>query len=133
MFCKTNMRIIFFALIVQLLSCTTNFEEKKWTPEIQREIEKTKQNSIILVTAKWDINSQKNYKVIKSLSKLLHEKNFTLFVADCTTPNEPIKKLLQENGVSGIPLTLIYVKGKKYILPELYSQKYLEKMIKEPE
>ncbi len=133
MFCKTNMRIIFFALIVQLLSCTTNFEEKKWTTEIQREIEKSKQNSIILVTAKWDINSQKNYKVIKSLSKLLHEKNFTLFVADCTTPNEPIKELLQENGVSGIPLTLIYVKGKKYILPELYSQKYLEKMIKEPE
>jgi thiol:disulfide interchange protein DsbD len=86
-------------------------------------------------TAAWCITCKVNEKValnISSVQKKFKEKEVQLFQADWTNQNSEIARRLENYGISGVPLYVLYPEGRKsayVLLPQILTPEIVLKAL----
>lgn len=98
------------------------FVFENWSPQIEKSA-RSKGPVLLFSTARWCATCQENYRfAIVPNEALLKTKGFKILIADNTKKNPLIKKLLKEHESPGVPLTVIFMPGKKpQKLPETFT------------
>ena len=97
--------------------------------EIQKNIESSQGPIILLVTAVWDTSGILNKQAIKDIEPFIKEHKIKCYNADNTKPNDYTSYLFKKYDSVGVPLTILYLSGNEFVLPEIYTKSSLKELI----
>lgn len=119
---KTLLLIMAIGLILRPAPPADPWQE--YSAQLVQNYVDNRQPVFVDVTAAWCITCKINEKIALSGKKffaLAASKGIQLVKADWTNPSPEVDRLIEQYGQSGVPLYLVYNKGKVKVLPQILT------------